>query len=190
MTHLRTFAEDGRPISATSDVTEIGRRLATLGIAFEQWPATSELAPEAGQAEVLAAYRPYLDRLTTDGGYRLVDVVRLRPDGADPEWPAKAAKSRGAFRSEHVHGEDEVRFFVEGSGCFYLHFGDQVHAVVCEAGDLLSVPAGTKHWFDMGATPSFCAIRFFHEDDGWVADFTGDPIAERIPDLDELMATA
>ena len=82
-----------------------------------------------------------------------------------------------------------VRFFVDGRGCFYLHLDDKVYAVVCEAGDLLSVPTGTRHWFDMGVRPTFCAIRFFQKDDGWVGDFTGDPIASRIPDLDELYHT-
>jgi hypothetical protein len=47
---------------------------------------------------------------------------------------------------------------------------------------------GTRHWFDMGSRPCFTAIRFFREEDGWEADFTGDPIASRIPDLDALLA--
>jgi len=90
--------------------------------------------------------------------------------------------------AEHTHDEDEVRFFVEGSGCFYLHLGDEIYAVVCTEGDLVSVPAGTTHWFDMGARPRFCAIRFFQEEDGWVAGFTGVPISTGMPTLDELLA--
>jgi len=190
MSLLHTLAEDGRSVSVTSDATEIGHRLGALGIRFDRWPVAADLPADAGHDDVVEAYRPYVDRLSTDGAFRLVDVVQLRPDDSDPAWPGAAAKARETFRSEHVHGEDEVRFFAAGSGCSYLHIDDQVHAVVCEAGDLLSVPAGTRHWFDMGRTPRFCAIRFFQEDDGWVADFTGDPIAGRIPDLDELMATA
>jgi 1,2-dihydroxy-3-keto-5-methylthiopentene dioxygenase len=188
MTLLRAFTEDGKALAATTDADDIRRRLGELGIGFDRWPADADLPPDAAPDDVVGAYRREVDRVMADGGYRLVDVVRLRPDDTDPEWPATAARSRAAFRKEHVHDEDEVRFFVEGSGCFYLHLGDEVHAVVCEAGDLLSVPAGTAHWFDMGSVPRFCAIRFFTEEDGWVADFTGDPIAERIPDLDELMA--
>jgi 1,2-dihydroxy-3-keto-5-methylthiopentene dioxygenase len=190
MTFLHTLAEDGRSVSATGDATVIAERLQALGIRFEQWALAPDLAPSADQDDVIAAYQPYVDKLVAESGYRLVDVVRLRPDGTDPDWPAKAAAARDKFRDEHVHAEDEVRFFVEGSGCFYLHLGHQVQAVVCEAGDLLSVPSGTRHWFDMGEAPRFCAIRFFHEDDGWVADFTGDPIAGRLPSLDELMARA
>ena len=52
----------------------------------------------------------------------------------------------------------------------------------------LSVPSGTRHWFDMGARPDFVALRFFEEQDGWIGDFTGDPIGECFPTLDQLVA--
>jgi 1,2-dihydroxy-3-keto-5-methylthiopentene dioxygenase len=148
------------------------------------------LAADAGQEQVLAAYESEVARVAAEGPYPLVDVVRLVPDDADPEWPAKAEAARTKFLDEHTHDEDEVRFFVEGSGCFYLHLGDKVYAVVCTAGDLMSVPAGTTHWFDMGTRPYFCAIRFFQEEDGWVAGFTGSPISTGMPTLDELLAPA
>ena len=50
------------------------------------------------------------------------------------------------------------------------------------------MPAGTRHWFDMGPEPSFCALRFFNNAEGWVAQFSGDGIAERYPMLDALLA--
>jgi len=37
----------------------------------------------------------------------------------------------------------------------------------------------------MGPAPQFTAIRFFDNPKGWVAQFTGDPIAERFPRLDD-----
>ena len=77
--------------------------------------------------------------------------------------------------------EDEVRFFVEGSGMFYLHANEKVHMLLCEAGDMISVPAGLKHWFDMGPQPRFAAIRLFTTPEGWVAKFTGDAIAQSFP---------
>ncbi|MGY0231782.1 1,2-dihydroxy-3-keto-5-methylthiopentene dioxygenase [Longispora urticae] len=176
-----------RVLLRTDDPHRISAELAALGIGFERWAATATLAPDAGQPEILAAYAADVARLTADGGYRLVDVVRMRPDESDPTWPERAAEARNRFLAEHTHDEDEVRFFVEGQGCFYLHVGDRVYAVVCRAGDLLSVPAGTTHWFDMGARPEFCAIRFFQKEDGWVGHFTGDPIASRLPYLDGLL---
>ncbi|RYD95627.1 MAG: cupin, partial [Sphingomonadales bacterium] len=71
--------------------------------------------------------------------------------------------------------------FVEGSGMFYLPAGGRVHLLLCAAGDLIKVPSGLKHWFDMGPAPRFCAIRLFTTPDGWVAKFTGEPIAHQFP---------
>lgn len=191
MTLLQIIPDSGEPaITRTTDVPTIVAALRERGVRLEQWTAAVPLADGAGQDEVLAAYRADVDRLCAEGGYRLVDVVRMRPDPDDPEWQAKADAARAKFRDEHTHDEDEVRFFVEGTGCFYLHLGVHVYALVCEAGDLLSVPKGTRHWFDMGATPRFCAIRFFEEEDGWIGDFTGDPVASRIPSLETLLEPA
>jgi 1,2-dihydroxy-3-keto-5-methylthiopentene dioxygenase len=191
MTLLQIMPDDGSAVDLrTSDPRLIATELAERGIRYEQWPAARELAPGASQDDVLAAYRAQVDQLCDEGGYRLVDVVRMHPDPDDPEWPEKARAARGKFLNEHTHAEDEVRFFVEGRGCFYLHLDERVYAVVCERGDLLSVPVGTKHWFDMGSVPEFCAIRFFQDDDGWVGDFTGSDVSTRIPELDELLAPA
>ncbi|HEU4408648.1 MAG TPA: acireductone dioxygenase [Polyangiaceae bacterium] len=178
--------EPSRVEQASTDPAEIARLLAPLGVRFERWAAARELPAGAGQAEVLAAYRAEVDRVTREGGYASVDVVRLAPDPADPGWPAKARAAREKFLAEHTHAEDEVRFFVEGAGLFYLRSGGRVFLALCERGDLLSVPAGTRHWFDMGERPSFCAIRFFGTPEGWVASFTGDAIAGGFPSFDEV----
>jgi len=189
MTLLQIMPDSGAGVLLrVSDPQRIAAELSYLGIAYEQCRPGSPLDVTAGQEEVLVAYRDDVERLTQRGGYQLVDVVRMVPDPGNPEWEASAKAARERFRSEHRHDEDEVRLFVEGCGCFYLHLGDKVYAVVCEAGDLLSVPVGTRHWFDMGIVPRFCAIRFFQKPDGWVADFTGDPVATRIPTLDALLA--
>ncbi|WP_436494892.1 1,2-dihydroxy-3-keto-5-methylthiopentene dioxygenase [Actinokineospora sp. HUAS TT18] len=191
MTLLQVMPEDDSStvLLRTRDLTEIAAQLAPFNITLEQW-ATVPLPDGAGQDEVLAAYKDEVARVSAEGPYPLVDVVRLVPDDSDPTWPAKAEGARQKFLAEHTHDEDEVRFFVEGTGCFYLHLGDKVYAVVCEAGDLMSVPAGTTHWFDMGSRPHFCAIRFFQEEDGWIAGFTGAEISSTMPTLDELLAPA
>ncbi len=96
------------------------------------------------------------------------------------DHPQKA-ELRAKFLDEHRHGEDEVRFFVAGRGLFVLHIEEHVYAVLCERNDLISVPAGTRHWFDMGEHPHFVAVRLFNNPEGWVAQFTGDDIASRFP---------
>ena len=106
---------------------------------------------------------------------RSVDVLSMQPD-----HPQKEAL-RQKFLDEHTHSEDEVRFFVEGQGLFCIHKGGRVFLVLCEKGDLISVPEGTPHWFDMGPQPRFTAIRLFTNKEGWVAHMTGDDIASRFP---------
>ncbi|WP_280193924.1 hypothetical protein, partial [Nocardia farcinica] len=139
MTLVQVMAQDDRDqvVLRTADRTEIADTLRPFGIQLDRWPLR-ELPADAGQDAVLAAYRAEVDEVCRAGGYRFVDVVRLVPAPEDPEWPARAAAARGRFLDEHRHTEHEVRFFVEGRGCFYLHLGDKVYALVCEAGDLVS----------------------------------------------------
>ena len=176
MTHLRIFdADDAAAVRLdTRDPAGIAAALAPLGVRFEQWPLR-DLPDDPSQEAVLDAYAPEIERLKREGGYQAVDVIRLAPDHPD------RAALRTKFLSEHRHSEDEVRFFVAGEGLFTLRDGERVHAVLCEAGDLISVPAGMRHWFDMGPNPRFVAIRLFTNPEGWVANFTGDAIADRFP---------
>jgi 1,2-dihydroxy-3-keto-5-methylthiopentene dioxygenase len=88
---------------------------------------------------------------------------------------------RAKFLSEHIHTEDEIRFFVHGGGHFVMHVDGKVYDAYCEAGDLISVPANTKHWFDAGPAPFFTALRVFVDTSGWVPHFTGDEISARFP---------
>jgi len=177
MSRIRIFdaAEPTRVVVERATHADIATELARIGVRFEQWQANAPLAPGASQDEVIAAYRGDIDRLMADGGYRAVDVISL--DAGHPQKDALRQK----FLSEHSHSEDEIRFFVAGSGLFTLHVDGRVYEVLCEAGDLISVPAGTTHWFDMGPQPHFIAIRLFTNPDGWVANFTGSEIAAGFP---------
>ncbi|MEV0390039.1 cupin domain-containing protein [Nonomuraea sp. NPDC050643] len=190
MTYLTVYSDNEQPetLLETEDSAEIEAALKDIDVVLRHWQVIDDLPPDAGQEEILAAYRAEVDRVIAEEGYTFVDVARLHPDDS-ADWPQRAAAARQKFLAEHTHDDDEVRYFVSGSGIFYLHVGGKVHAVLCEAGDLLSVPKNTTHWFDMGTRPAFTAIRFFHDDDGWVGDFTGSPIAERIPDFDTIAAT-
>lgn len=159
-------------LQRTTDQQEIKSSLNAVGIRFEQWEATQPLSPSSTGDEIQEAYRADIDRLKTENGFQSVDVVRMYPD-----HPQKVAL-RQKFLSEHTHDEPEVRFFVEGSGCFFLHVEGRVYSVLCEKGDLISVPEGYCHWFDMGPEPFFTAIRFFTRTDGWIAYFTGNAISQ------------
>ncbi len=172
MSRLQIFdAVSGDLQGEAAEGDAIAAALREIGVVFERWPI------RAVEGDVLAAYAPEIERLKARGGYRSVDVVSVAPD--HPE----RAKLRTTFLSEHTHAEDEVRFFVAGSGLFTLHADGRVWNLLCTAGDLVAVPAAMNHWFDMGADPSFTAIRMFVNPDGWVAAFTGSDIADRFPRL-------
>lgn len=183
MTAMTVFndSDPSNPISYLHDADDICAQLEEIGVCFEQWSTSNEINAASSQDEVLAAYKSDIDRLCQNGGYQSADVISLAEDN-----PAKD-ELRKKFLDEHTHSEDEVRFFVRGNGLFYLHKANKVFAVLCEQGDLISVPANTTHWFDMGAKPNFTAIRLFTNPDGWVANFSGDDIAARFPKYEELV---
>lgn len=180
MSRLRIFPDNapGTALLSTGNHAAMARELAPIGVGFEQWKASAAVAPGDSPDAIMDAYRADIDRLVAERGFKSVDVVSIAPDNPDRE------QMRAKFLDEHFHKEDEVRFFVAGSGLFTLHVDDKVYEILCEAGDLVSVPDGTTHWFDMGPEPSFVAIRFFTEPDGWVGHFTGTDIARRFPRYD------
>jgi len=184
MTTLTIYADDQTTESKTlTDFDAIVRRLGVAGIQLERWEADRPLSEDADQEEVLAAYKDNIDRLNQQYGFKSVDVISMRPDHP------QRIEMRQKFLSEHTHDDFEVRFFVEGQGLFYLHIGSKVYTLLCTKGDLISVPAGTTHWFDMGSKPDFKCIRFFTTSNGWVGNFTGSDIARQFPDFDSFVAS-
>lgn len=177
MSKLTIYSERdaGRPEAIHTEPAAIAAALRSYGVRFERIPALADLDPSADGAAVLAAYAGFIEGEKGTAGYKTADVVRLARGTPD------TAPMRAKFLDEHTHSEDEARLFAEGSGAFYLHIEGKVLVAVCERGDYLRVPAGTRHWFDMGPDPEFTAVRLFTDPAGWVASFTGDPIASRFP---------
>ncbi|MBE0482489.1 MAG: cupin domain-containing protein [Bacterioplanes sp.] len=173
MSEIRIYENMANNLVFTSNNPQkIHEQLALVGVRFEQWQTQSTVQAGDSSEHVMAAYQADIDRLISEDGYQTVDVISLTADHPQKD------ELRQKFLSEHTHSEDEVRFFVAGQGLFSLHIGERVYEVLCTAGDLISVPANTPHWFDMGPNPAFVAIRFFNNPDGWVAHFTGSDIAE------------
>jgi 1,2-dihydroxy-3-keto-5-methylthiopentene dioxygenase len=177
MSRLTIYADDNaaHPLLDTTDGAEIAAALEPIRVRFERWSAAKALPEQIDDTAVMAAYRSDIERLKSECDYQSVDVLRCLPDNPN------RLELRRKFLDEHTHDDDEVRFFVEGAGVFYLRAAGKVHMTLCERGDLISVPAGTRHWFDMGPTPHFTAIRLFTTPAGWVAKFTGEPIARTFP---------
>jgi len=182
MTTLSVYDLDGKAIgSPIQNFANVSKKLSDVGVLFERWEASQPLAENAEQEDVLTAYNQSIEQLKVKYDIQSVDVVALRPDN-----PQKA-EFRQKFLAEHTHKDFEIRFFVDGSGLFYLHIADKVYFVLCEKGDLISVPANTTHWFDMGEHPNFKCIRLFTTEDGWLGDFTGSDIAQRFLTMDQFV---
>jgi 1,2-dihydroxy-3-keto-5-methylthiopentene dioxygenase len=149
------------------DVGQIREQLAGIGIDYERWTPAHQLAGDASSGEILEAYAGEIDRLKSTGGYVTADVIDVKPD--TPGLDAMLAK----FNREHWHDEDEVRFIIEGRGLFHIHpTTGPVVVIEVEAGDLIRVPRGTWHWFDLCADRRVRAIRLFQDAAGWTPRYT------------------
>ena len=152
---------------ALRDPEMVRRYLADHGIEYERWTPEPPLAAAASHEALLAAYASKIDELKARGGYVTADVIDVTPD--TPGLDAMLAK----FNSEHWHDEDEVRLIVEGRGLFHIHPSDTpVFAVEVEAGELIRVPKGTHHWFDLCGDRRILAIRLFQDVTGWTPHYT------------------
>ncbi|MGO2012731.1 MAG: 1,2-dihydroxy-3-keto-5-methylthiopentene dioxygenase [Pseudoalteromonas sp.] len=180
MSQLTIFADcnGDNALLQSNDASEITTELAKVNVRFEQWQATETITTDTSHEETINAYSADIERLKQQGKYQTVDVISLAKGNPS------AKELRAKFLFEHTHCEDEVRFFVKGQGLFCLHINDKVYQVLCQQGDLISVPELTPHWFDMGSDPEFTAIRLFNNTEGWVAQSTESEIATQFPLLD------
>jgi 1,2-dihydroxy-3-keto-5-methylthiopentene dioxygenase len=177
MSRLTVYRDDapGAAILRTEDAATIANELSTIGVRFERWDSPVALSPDDSAEDILAAYKPYLDALIGATGAGSADVIKLTPE--NPNAPALREK----FIAEHTHTEDEVRFFVHGAGNFIMHLDGKVWDAHCTQGDLISVPANIRHWFDAGEKPFFTALRIFTDTSGWVPHFTGENFSTHFP---------
>lgn len=161
------------------DAETIRDFLLPFGISYDRWAVAGRIDRDASQEEILNAYAPEVEALKERGGYITADVVDVNPDV--PNLQAMLDK----FNKEHRHAEDEVRFIVKGRGIFYIHpeTDAPLFSIEIEEGDLINVPAGTKHWFDLCADRTIRAIRLFREKAGWTPVYTGDEIASNYQPL-------
>jgi 1,2-dihydroxy-3-keto-5-methylthiopentene dioxygenase len=141
--------------------------LAGIGIDYERWEPSHGVPANAPAVEVLTAYSAEIERLKAQGGYVTADIIDISPE--TPNLEAMLNK----FDSEHWHDEDEVRFIIEGRGLFHIcPRQGPVVAITVEAGDLIRVPRGTRHWFDLCRERRIRAIRLFQDPSGWTPHYT------------------
>ena len=156
--------EEGRTLEDPAEVTAF---LAAAGIEYERWEPPGDVPDGAPPDEILRAYADRIDALKARGGYVTADVIDVTP--ATPNLDAMLAK----FSREHWHDEDEVRYIVRGRGLFHIHPRQgAVFALEVVPGDLIRVPRGTWHWFDLCSDKQIRAIRLFQDPAGWTPQYT------------------
>lgn len=165
-----TVQDEGRRIEDARDISDF---LRPFGIWYEKWDVAGRIGADATNEEILAAYAPEIERLKEQGGYVTADVINVSPDveGLDAML--------NKFNKEHTHSEDEVRFTVKGGGIFHIHPDNgPVFAIQVESGDLINVPAGTKHWFDLCDDKTIRCIRLFLDMSGWAPHYIDQGVHE------------
>ena len=162
---LLRIPDENRSLSEAGEITDY---LAGMGIEYERWEQTASLASDASAEEILAAYGQKIEELKARGGYVTADVIDVNPQ--TPGLDAMLTR----FNTEHWHDEDEVRFILAGRGVFHVHPRQgPVVAIEVGAGDLIRVPLGTHHWFDLCSDRRIRAIRLFQDPAGWAPHYTG-----------------
>lgn len=170
-----TIPDENRTLT---DLNEIKEYLDSIDIDYEQWQPSQSLPASATAEEVLAAYADDIDRLKELDGYVTADVIDVLP--TTPGLDAMLAK----FKAEHWHDDDEVRFIIEGRGVFHIHPANGVvTAIEVMAGDLIRVPGGTLHWFNLCEDMRIRAIRLFIDPAGWVPRYTDSGMADNYQPL-------
>lgn len=161
-----------------TDPQEIGEFLQPFGIWYEKWDVESRIGGDATNDDILAEYEPEINRLKERGGYVTADVINVTPE--TPGLDEMLAK----FSKEHTHSEDEVRFTVQGAGVFHIHPDNgPVFGIQVEGGDLINVPQGTRHWFDLCDDRTIRCIRLFLDPAGWAPHYVDDPVHENYSPL-------
>ena len=172
----RVFIPDeDRNISQPNEISEF---LAPYGIIYEQWEVEGRIGPDATNEEILEAYSPEIERLKAAHGFVTADVINVNPK--TPGLDDMLQK----FDKEHLHTEDEVRFTVKGSGVFHINPQTApVFSITVESGDLISVPNGTYHWFNLCSDKTIRCIRLFEDTGGWTPHYIEEPVHQKYAPL-------
>ncbi|MFC6332157.1 acireductone dioxygenase [Paenibacillus septentrionalis] len=157
----------------------VGEFLAQFDVIYEHWDPSKlreglrekfTLTDEEKQ-EILDTFDAEIRDLAGRRGYRTWDIITLSE--ATPNLEELLAK----FENVHTHTEDEVRAITAGKGIFIIKGNDEVgyFDVELEAGDVISVPEYTPHFFTLMDNKQIVAVRLFIETEGWIAHPHNDP---------------
>ncbi|MBP1125340.1 MULTISPECIES: acireductone dioxygenase [Pseudomonas] len=176
MSHVAVYALAtlDTPNKVLTHADDIASTLADHGVRFERWQP-GPLERGASEAQMIAACQPQIDAL----GYSAVEVFSVGSDQPHPQ----------ALRARHLkarcYSEDHARLFIAGQGLYTLQVGDYLYAVRCEKNDLLVIPAGLSHGFDIGENPCCVTLCLSNSVQGLTPEFTVGAVTEGLPGLDD-----
>jgi 1,2-dihydroxy-3-keto-5-methylthiopentene dioxygenase len=123
------------------------------------------------KAQILATFDAEIKDLAARRGYQIWDLISL--SDATPNIEELLKK----FEQVHTHTEDEIRAITAGKGIFIIKGTPDVGYFDVElvAGDVISVPEETNHFFTLMENRQIVAVRLSIEKDGWIAHNVEDP---------------
>jgi 1,2-dihydroxy-3-keto-5-methylthiopentene dioxygenase len=165
-----------KPYRVSDDILTCAETLAESGIRFEQWTNLAVLPGTVmSDADILSMYSEQIARVKREMGYTAADIATMKPDDAF------SISVRCKYLSEHIHEEDEARFFLSGTVLVYIHIHQKIHIIECSRGDFIVIPKGVKHWMDIGPKPEFSVIRWYNSRCALKNQFTESYFAEATP---------
>jgi len=171
--HLHTSPE--LPNKVLNHADDIASTLAAVGIDYRRLELPAPLRPGCEQAEFDAAYGLWLQAFMGREGYVQQELLNLQRN-----HPQKL-ELRAQYLDEQAQPSVSAWLFVGGFAQLSVHLDGYVYVLQGERGDLLTLPAGTRHWFDLGEEPHVLALRLSLGDEA--PERTGDGIASRFPRL-------
>ncbi|KAJ0035368.1 hypothetical protein Pint_24744 [Pistacia integerrima] len=106
-----------------------------------------------------------LQKIREARGYNYMDLLDLCP-----EKVANYEEKLKNFYTEHIHGDEEIRYCLEGSGYFDVRDkDDQWIRIWIKAGDLIILPAGIYHRFTLDTSNYVKLMRLFVGEPVWTA---------------------
>ncbi|MBH3341924.1 acireductone dioxygenase [Pseudomonas mendocina] len=171
--HLHTSPE--LPNKVLNHADDIASTLAAAGIDYRQVELPAALRPGCEQAEFEAAYGLWLQALMGEEGHVQQELFNLQRN-----HPQKL-ELRARHLDEQVQASACTWLFLGGFAQLSVHLDGYVYVLQGERGDLMTLPAGTRHWFDIGEEPHVLVVRLSERDE--TPERTGDDIARRFPRL-------
>jgi len=137
--------------------------LADLGVLY--WKLDASLGPDD----------PTLKKIRNNRGYNFIDYVESTKI---PNLKEKLA----IFNEEHLHEDEEIRFFINGSGYFDVRDKqDRWIRIEMKKGDMIILPAGIWHRFVPDSNMFFHVMRLFCGDPVWTPFNRIDPVSHQKP---------